>query len=327
METLHARTIANLRAVVGDLSESLVGTFPDCTELTEWCSSLTAELELEGDDLQGVLKRITSHLVTSVPHKMVKYDRAVLSITGNPLNVYQVLMYRDAATVARVFPQLQCLHMDDKIKSLSREDAGMFWQFVHEALQLTLRATQTTPPMVPTTEQIAENIERRRRQRDQINSGTASGGAMSVADGVDDLWRELCHTRNVTPLSLTDEITERVARLVTAETTCETMRSNFPELGTEEEYSEESLSIARRIGSLCTMRSAIPTNMMNGIEQVASSLVRDINNGKVDFASLDVESIGEQVLRGVGEGDINDFASNLDRILPALQSMGGGVGK
>ena len=327
MEALHTRTLSNLRAVVGDLIESLLGTFPDCTELGEWCSSLNAELELEGDELQEVLKRITSYLMTSVPHKMVKYDRAVLSITGNPLNVYQVLMYRDAATVAKVFPRLQCLRMDDKIKSLSKEDTGMFWQFVHEALQLTLRATQTVPSMVPTTEQIAENIERRRRQRDQINNGTASHSAMSVTEGVDDLWRELCHTRNVKPISLTDEIAERVARLVTAETTCETMRSNFPELGATEEYSEESLSIARRIGGLFTMKNAIPTNMMNGIEKVASSLVRDINNGKVDFASLDVESIGEQVLKGVGEGDVNDFANNLEKILPALQSMGGGFGK
>ena len=72
------------------------------------------------------------------------------------------------------------------------------------------------------------------------------------------------------------------------------------------------------------MKNAIPSNMMSGIERVASSLVRDINSGKMDFASLDVEKIGEQVLQGVGEGDVNDFANSLDKILPALQSMGGG---
>ena len=246
MDTLHARTITDLRAVTGDLVESLVGTFPECSELKEWCEFLNGELEREGDELQSFILRVTSYLTTTIPHKMVKYDRAVLSITGNPLNVYQTLMYRDAGSVVKVFPRLKALQMEDKIKSLSKDDAGMFWQFVHEAIQL-----------------------------------------------------------------------------ITAETTCEAMRTNFPELGTKDEYSEESLSLARRIGSLCTMKNAIPTNMMNGIEKVASTLVRDINNGKVDFASLDVESIGEQVLNGVGEGDVNDFANNLEKILPALQSMGG----
>lgn len=44
---------------------------------------------------------------------------------------------------------------------------------------------------------------------------------------------------------------------------------------------------------------------------------------KVDFASLDVESIGEQVLQSVGEGDVSDVAKNLEKILPALHSIGG----
>jgi hypothetical protein len=323
MTSLKDRTITDLKAVSGDLVESLCGTFPDCNELKQWCESLTTGLDADGDELTGFIGRLASYLNTSVPHKMVKYDRAILSITGNPLNVYQVLMYKDIETVSNVFPRLKGLQMDEKVKTLSSDDLGMFWQFIHEALQLVLRATQTIPPVVPTTQQIAEDIERRKRQRDQVNNTNTSRVGMSVADGVDELWKELCHTRNVTPMPLTDALAERIARLISGETTNKEMCRNFPELGNDE-YSDESLAIARRIGSLCTMKNAIPTNMMSGIERVASSLVRDINSGKMDFASLDVEKIGEQVLQGVGEGDVNDFASSLDKILPALQSMGGG---
>lgn len=326
MTSLRDRTIVDLRAVCGDLVESLCGTFPDCDELKQWCDALTSGLDADGDAGTEFLGRLASYLITPVPHKMVKYDRAILSITGKPLNVYQVLMYKDIGTVSTVFPRLRNLQMDEKVKTLSSEDLGMFWQFVHEALQLILRATQTIPPIVPTTQQIAEDIERRRRQRDQVNNTNTYRSGMSVADGVDELWKELCHTRNVTPMPLTDALTERIARLISGETTNEEMCRNFPELG-EDDYSDESLAIARRIGSLCTMKNAIPTNMMSGIERVASSLVRDINSGKMDFASLDVEKIGEQVLQGVGEGDVNDFANSLDKILPALQSMGGGMGK
>jgi hypothetical protein len=323
MTSLKDRTITDLKAVCGDLVESLCGTFPECGELKQWCASLTTGLDADGEDGTEFLRRLASYLGTSVPHKTVKYDRAIISITGNPLNVYQVLMYKDIDTASNVFPGLRGLQMDAKVKTLSNDDIGMFWQFVHEAIQLVFRATQTVPPVVPTTEQIAEDIERRRRQRDQIQNTNTARAGMSVANGVDELWKELCHTRNVRPMSLTDAVTERVARLISGETTEEEMCRNFPELG-DGEYSDESLAIARRIGSLCTMKNAIPTNMMSGIERVASSLVRDINSGKMDFASLDVEKIGEQVLRGVGEGDVNDFANSLDKILPALQSMGGG---
>tara|TARA_B110001452_G_scaffold266984_1_gene275296 strand:+ start:1818 stop:2798 length:981 start_codon:yes stop_codon:yes gene_type:complete len=324
MTSLKDRTISDLKAVCGDLVESLCATFPESTELKEWCDALVNGFDSEGKGLVEFLSRITTFLTTTVPHKMVKYDRAILSITGNPLNVYQVLMYKDIATVTEVFPRLKSLHLYEKIKSLSVDDLGMFWQFVHEGIQLVLRATQTIPPIVPTTEQIAEDIERRRRQRDQMtNDNDTCKSTMSVADGVEDLWKELCQTRNVEPTPLTDALSERVARLVTKETSEGDMCRNFPELG-DDEYSDESLTIARRIGNLCTMKNAIPTNMMSGIERVASSLVRDINNGKMDFASLDVEKIGEQVLQGLGEGDVNDFANSLDKILPALQSMGGG---
>lgn len=327
MTSLRERTLVDLKAVVGDLVESLTTIFCDCAEMCTWCASLNEGVDRDGDALDEFLRRVTSLLTTSVPLKMVKYDRAVLSITGNPLNVYQLVMYKDLATVEKVFPAIKALELPIKVRTLSDSDAATFWRFVHEATQLTLRATETLPPVVPTTAQIAENIERRRRQRDQVNHHHHEGSAsVDVANGVDDLWKELCHTRGVPPVPMTDALAERVARVVTAEADEETLRAQFPELGSDA-YSEDSLAIARRIGSLCVMKRAIPTNMMHGIERVASSLVRDINSGKVDFANLDVEKIGEQVLQGVGEGDVGEFANNLERILPALQSMGGGLRK
>jgi hypothetical protein len=325
MASLHTQTVTDLKALVGDLIESLSGAFPDCGELKGWCQTVSSNVELTDEPLMEFLRRITAFMVTPIPHKMVKYDRAILSITGEPLNVYQVVMYKDIGVLSTVFPQLQPLNMEEKIKSLTGENVGMFWQFLHEAINLTLRATQTIPPIVPTTQRIAENIEKRRRQRDSVNTpSSTSNGGMSISDGVDDLWRELCHTRNLKPTSMSKELSERVARLVKAETSGDDMCKHFPELGTHR-YSDESLAITHRIGSLCTMTQAIPVNMMSGIERVASSLVRDINSGKIDFASLDIEKIGEQVLRGVEENDVGEFANNLERILPALQSMGGGI--
>ena len=325
--SLHERTLVDLKAVIGDLTESLTSIFCDCEEVCTWCATINEGIEKEGDALMEFLQSLASLLTTSVPLKMVKYDRAVLSITGNPLNVYQLLMYKDLAPIDKVFPATRALALEQKVRSLPDADVGTFWRFVQEAIQLTLRATETLPPVVPTSAQIADNIERRRRQRDQLQHPTASAApSIDVANGVDDLWKELCHTRGVPPTPMTDALAERIVRVVTAEATEETLRAHFPELG-DDPYSEDSLAIARRIGSLCVMKRAIPANMMSGIERVASALVRDLNSGKVDFANLDVEKIGEQVLQGVGEGDVGEFANNLESILPALQSMGGGLRK
>jgi hypothetical protein len=69
------------------------------------------------------------------------------------------------------------------------------------------------------------------------------------------------------------------------------------------------------------MGSAIPDGMMRGIEQVASKLASDLQAGKADLASLDLESIGQSVLNGASQADVSAFAANLDKILPALDRM------
>ena len=77
-----------------------------------------------------------------------------------------------------------------------------------------------------------------------------------------------------------------------------------------------------RLANLCVMNQAIPSNMMRGIERVASQLMSGIQDGSTDLANLDVEKIGQQVLNDVAEDDVGEFAKNLDNILPALQGMG-----
>lgn len=320
METLQTRSVTDLKAVAGDLVESLLCAFPKCPEMETLCQQLSSGLDLEDDAFDEFLRHMTSILLTTVPYKTVKYDRAILSITGSPLNVYQVIMYKDLDTLSVVFSKIRKLDMVEKLKSLSTKDCSLFWSFLHDAVHLTLRAAHTIPPAVPTPDQISENIEKRRRQRDQINETPEQRTNMSVADGVDDLWKELCHTRNVTPVNVDTELAGRITRHMTATVTEDGMISNFPELGTSR-YTDESIAITHRIGSLSVLRSKIPQGMMSGIERVASSLIRDINSGKLDFSSLDVEKIGEQVLHGVDEQDVTEFSENLNNILPALQSM------
>ena len=322
---LHERTLCNLRAVVGDLVESLILSFPECSELPKWCEYINEQLKDE--HIQTFVSTIKGHLLTTLPYKMVKYDRAVSCITGSPLNVYQIVVYRELEVLSKLFPQFACLQMKSKIEALPLVDQNMFWQFVHEAMNLTLRAMTVVPPTVPTPDEIGANIERRRRQKEEMTSNSTSTNETldTLPYGVDELWKELCLTRNVPCVPIDTSIKQKLISL-NSQSSSQMMISTFSVLGTHE-YIEESLAIADRMINLCMIKKTMPRNMMNGIEQMASSLVNDLNNGTMSMDSLNIEEIGKKVMNNVDESEMSHLANNLDRILPIIQSMGMGLEK
>lgn len=321
--SLHGRTLCNLRAVVGDLVESLLLSFPDCNELPKWCDHVNEQMKDE--HIQTFLSAMKGHLLTTVPYKMVKYDRAVSCITGSPLNVYQIVVYRELEVLSTLFPQFACLELKMKIATLPLVDQNMFWQFVHEAMNLTLRAMTVVPPTVPTPDEIGANIERRRRQKEEISSTITKDDSDTLPYGVDELWKELCLTRNVTCVPIDVSIKQKILSL-SSRPSQKTMISTFDALGTHD-YTEEPLAIADRMVNLCMIKKTMPRNMMNGIEQMASSLVNDLNNGTASMDSLNIEEIGKKVMNNIDETEMSQFANNLDRILPIIQSMGMGLEK
>ena len=85
--------------------------------------------------------------------------------------------------------------------------------------------------------------------------------------------------------------------------------------------SEEEWDCLNKMIGLSTMKSAIPSNMMDGIENVANKLVEDLAAGKTDISSLNIDSIGQQVLAGVSADEMSNFANNIDKIMPALGNL------
>ena len=86
-------------------------------------------------------------------------------------------------------------------------------------------------------------------------------------------------------------------------------------------FSDEEWMLVNRATSLATMQASIPSAMMRGIEDVAAKIMLDMQAGKLDFASLDLESLGKTVLSDVGTDDMNAFAGNLDKIIAAIQHI------
>ena len=93
----------------------------------------------------------------------------------------------------------------------------------------------------------------------------------------------------------------------------------FPYLGPRPPSAHE-WSLLTRAASLATMESAIPAPMMRGIESVASELVGELGDNP-DLGALDMEAIGRRVLANVSGGDVEAFAANLDKILPAVTNL------
>ena len=61
--------------------------------------------------------------------------------------------------------------------------------------------------------------------------------------------------------------------------------------------------------------------MLGTIESYATDLAGKITSGDTDLSQLDLQSIGEDVLRQCSEEDMSQLANNISSLLPALGSL------
>ena len=60
---------------------------------------------------------------------------------------------------------------------------------------------------------------------------------------------------------------------------------------------------------------------MRGIETMAQKLMSDMGSSGTDLSGLNPQTIGEEVLSSVSKEDVQAFAQNIDKLLPAIQMM------
>jgi hypothetical protein len=297
-----------------DFADSLQATFPDCAETKDWCLYLkNVVLGDEARMADGIEKWCAG---MQTPLKKAKYAKAVQSITGSPATVYHAFAYRDMDAADASFEALQSLALPEKVKSMDADTRAVFWQYLDELNKHAVR----TPPEVPTSEAIAADIARRRAQ--------SQGGGPVLHHGVAEVWTQLCgcapsrdDLADVASAKEEEGDEKSIADLCRARDPRgpERLAQHFPELKVP--LTDEQWSLLDKALGLACMEHAIPKPMMGAIENVASQLVKDLTSGKADLANLDLEAIGQQVLTKVSPDEMSSFASNLDKILPALQGM------
>ena len=80
------------------------------------------------------------------------------------------------------------------------------------------------------------------------------------------------------------------------------------------------------MNSFCSVRKHIPNGMMGQIENYALKLAEDINSGKCDLNSINLQQIGQDVLQNCDSGEMMQMADNIGHLLPTLQSLQKGMG-
>lgn len=314
-------------SVLGDFLRSIEEHFPQCPVTKKWIAWHDSLADDSSCDYTECTQEWLDAMNNPLEKKCAKYAKAVASITKNPACVYHAMAYRDLQAVevsSQYFSQLNLLA---KTKELRKPDVDIFWQYVDELNKNAYEGMRLSRPEVPSPEDIRENIQRRK--------GSSPSGPV-LTSGMDDLWSKLCEKRKVTctetiesvskklnELSLLDQNGKSMAELVKTRdvNAYEKIFCVFPYLKKGETFLDEEWDIFEKCMSMATMQSNIPTNMMQGIETVANDLISGLNKGTVDLSKLNVEEIGQRVLSGVSQEEMNEFARNMDKILPAMQKM------
>jgi hypothetical protein len=254
-----------------------------------------------------------------------KYAKAVSCINNSPACVYHAIAYRDVKSCrasSALFEKFDFLQkMEDAESDVSQQERGIVWECIDELTSVALRARRRTSPTVPTPQDIAANISKRKAVKTDTEP--------VLSGGVTELWRGLCDRRKVSmpddaeppqtvlsELGWSSEKCKRPDALMADE-----LLKHCPYLGsaplTDEDWSDVERAIA-----LNTMHSSIPMDMMKSIEGYAQKLMADISSGQTSLDNLDIEEIGRTVLSGSSHADLESFATNIEQIMPALSAMG-----
>lgn len=345
------RSVATFFELAGDFAESCAEAFPECQATRDWKLWMT---NVVGDD-EAQRKQIVEKWVENARRPLkkgsAKYLKAVHSITGEPATLYHAVTYHDAEATHSTDEMLQDLDVPSKLKAMDEEARKIFWQYLEEMNQAAFRATRATLPKVPTVQQIADDIAKRKRVADATTAvpgrsvGGKAGEEPRLHHGLWEIWQQLCESRgNTLPASSSTEGTSPPSEvLATALASLlqehdgivrecrertgaaqEVLFARFSELRGDKDLSEEEWSLIEKALNLTSMERSIPPAMMNGIESVAQQLMQDLESGNCDLSSLNLDQIGQQVLHSVSPDDVTAFASNLDKILPALERIHGG---
>lgn len=272
---------------------------------------------------EQVITEFRTTLMTPLAKGCAKYAKAVQSITSEPAVVYHAVHYNDSNACEMSSPLFKALSIAEMTggsdSPLKDAEKRVVWDYLKELSKLAFDAARISYPVVPSPTEIAENISKRKNEKKTESA--------VLNQSVQEIWSKLCDSRQLTQENKNISVLLAGMRSTDADVAARTpsaeeeFMTTFPYFRDTTPFSANEWDMISKAKALATMENAIPSNMMKGIEHMASRLCEDIQNGKASLSDINVETIGKEVLQGVSREDVNMFASNIDKLLPAITSM------
>lgn len=320
-----------------EFAEELGKSFPDCSDTKDLI--LWGKNVIVGDDTEEENGIINWYNAMLEPLKKTKYSKAVERITGSPPTIYHAVIYKDheSMAISSSSTSLKRLNISEKMNdpSFTDEKKEKFWKYMNRLNKYAEEFVEKDFPKVPTREEISENIKKNKQ-------GDVSQTQPSMIKGFSTALSAFCEMReckNVYDLSSDTELSKMFTRWVEVskkevngktisafckernEEIVQVLKEEFPEILWEEPIADNQWNVLTKLFSFCEVGEAIPSQMMGKIENMASKLASEIMSGKKDMASMDLQSIGEEVLSQCNSSDMSHFANNIDKILPAINNL------
>mgnify|MGYP001372275686 CR=1 FL=1 len=323
MEDKFQKTAAkNFEDLLKDFLMNLKTIFMDCEKI----DTKLENLEILSDYRDVLFKTLP---------KKVKYSKALERILNTSPLFYHACEYNDIDGISQVEPDFLNIDIFEKYKTMTDSDKKIFWKYINELNTLCFKSFNEKPPYVPTRDEINKNIKTKKGNStlDQPSMNKAFITALSNLCSMtnnSDITQNKSETEMQTLMKRWNEYSKDNVDNKKITTLCNQkhvaafhkLNEHFEEFVLEDTcLSDELWNTIIQLNGYSAVGENIPTKMMGKIETLASRLADDIMNGRADLSSMNLTDIGQEVLSQCDESDMNNFANNIENLIPALQSF------
>lgn len=327
--------------------------FPDCRSTSEHLVYFSGVIIGDGDKEIVEIKRWDQCMSLAINPKIAKYAKPVERILGEAPACYLACFYKDVDAIFGcddLSDEMKSINITEKYKSdeFSIEDRTLFWKFIQTLNQNALSFLNKEMQRPPLRQEIQENI-RKHKQAKEIQAGPPSmvkafhASFIAFMDAIGEVKPESSkelkeYARTTDPTELLSNWTEMLTSEKEFTTKCNECDTDW--LGSvtwtalpvefhnivknalsTEDKSKQLCSILDQMNSFSSVRKHIPSGMMGQIENYAFKLAEDINSGKCDLNSINLQQIGQDVLQNCDSKEMMAMADNIGELLPTLQNL------
>lgn len=270
------------------------------------------------------------HMSQPLDTKNTKYAKSLERILGEKGTCFHACQYKDSDGLPSNFIGVDLKAVING-KLLTDKEKELFWTYIENINRAAFTSQCHVLPRVPTKAEIREEIRNRKLTEDVTRENSVlqafHGSLKSLADDCNckQYYDEMTDEEIKTSQTRWHEVCCKDGFIERCKRKDEAVLSLITETFTNMQFTsivpDSTWKCIQQLNGFTTVNQNIPTNMMGRIENMANVLASSIASGNMDMSSLNLNDIGKEVLAGCTENEMQDFAQNIDKILPALNNF------